>query len=576
MLAQLGRPAARWIAVAAVLLILLVWHTGPPDNLSIPRFGTSSPPATGPKTEGVVTGATGDGRQHMEVPNVVANPSRPDVVLDTRPDAQDADKFPDQPTAEQSAWQEAQQAQSQQADSYLEHFKRIVEEPPMSVKDTKATCHWTDIKDVDFQFGDDADWVVQDRSDAEIAAHQKEWHDFVKSGLIPYETVAPKFSGKGIVVCAGNERSLLRLQVLLRMLGHLQSKVPVEVHYFGDEELSEYNRTDLQGMYPNTFFNDLNGPDVILSTKHENFWINYNVKTASLLNSRFAEPLLMDSDNVPVSDPAGLWTSESYKNFGTVFWPDIARTRKENPMWAITNTPCKPDEYEQESGQLLVDKRRFWYHLQLAAWFGHQDYYQKFLLGDKDCFRFAWHALKTPYGRPARWLTSVGYVGRPKGEPDFPHEMPPSEFDDSMSKYQGGVKSTYCGHSFGQHHPDGVNAPIQFVHGGLLKTLDNARIIHMREHGGFFSAYKASSKASVISAVTEKVHIKYDGGDYASEEGLEHGSQCTDMDEVVPRPIGDSNTKELVGFEDAFSKAGGFWMLNETLWNDNNIPNLGG
>ena len=103
------------------------------------------------------------------------------------------------------------------------------------------------------------------------------------------------------------------------------------------------------------------------------------------------------------------------------------------------------DEYEQESGQLLVDKRRFFYHLQLAAWFDNEhsrnEYYRQILLGDKDLFRFAWHALQTQYGTPAKWLTSVGTF------------------------YEDGY---YCGHSFAQHHPD--DGRVAFMHGGLVKV----------------------------------------------------------------------------------------------------------
>jgi alpha 1,2-mannosyltransferase len=527
MLAQFARkPLARWGAVAAIFIIVLLWSSGAPDNISFPRIGTSTPAPKGPQTEGGLTNAGGDGRDKLEVPNVVANPSVPDVVLDTRPNEQDAHHFPEQPALEEtpdhgttdtssekdSSKQTSGQGtpnfptasssgQFQHADEYLSHFQSILTESPMSIKQTKTTCHWDSIDDVDFQYADDSEWVQMDRSDAEIAERQKHWHDFVKNDMIPYSDVADKFNGKGIVVCAGNERSMYRLMVLLRMLLHLESKLPVEVHYYGDGELSPENRENLKKIYPNLYFNDLEGPDVILNTKHENFWINYNVKLASLLNSRFAEPMLLDSDNVPVSDPMKLYESDTYQTFGTVFWPDIARTRPQNPMWAITNTPCRPDEYEMESGQLLVDKKRFWYHLQLAAWFGHQDYYQKFLLGDKDCFRFAWHALKTPYGRPARWLTSVGFVQRPSSEPPWPQQRPEVSAgqEDEKEKYSGGPKSKYCGHSFGQHYPDGIDAPIQFMHGGLLKTLNNEQIIHSREHGhGLFGAYKQSVKADIV------------------------------------------------------------------------------
>ncbi|KAF2858743.1 glycosyltransferase family 71 protein [Piedraia hortae CBS 480.64] len=390
----------------------------------------------------------------------------------------------------------------QTADDYLADFGPILQENPMTVRQTKQACNFNPEDDIDFQFDKGADWVVQDRSDQEIALKQAAWHDFMRHHLIPFERVKNRFSGRGIVVCAGNERSLLRLWVLLRMLNQVRTSLPVEVHYYGDEELSPKNRTDLSAEYKNLYFSDLSGPNAFLKTGHENFWINYNVKLASLLNSRFAEPLLLDSDNTVVSDPETLYNSATYLDYGTVFYPDISRTRPENPMWAITNTPCRTDEYEMESGQLLINKVRFWYHLQLAAHFGHDKYYQDFLLGDKDCFRFAWHALRTPFGQPDRWLTSIGFVARPQRFPKFPNpegEMI-AEVDLHGNEFQGGRNSYYCGHSFGQHYPDGANASVLFVHGGLVKTLSQEEITHVRSQAGrLFAAYKSSERANLVS-----------------------------------------------------------------------------
>ena len=89
---------------------------------------------------------------------------------------------------------------------------------------------------------------------------------------------------------------------------------------------------------------------------------------------------MLDSDNTPWLPPETLYDSETYQEYGTVFWPDLARTRPQNPMWSITNTPCRMNEWEQESGQIIIDKRRYWYHMQLAAWFNSQEYYNGFLL----------------------------------------------------------------------------------------------------------------------------------------------------------------------------------------------------
>lgn len=193
---------------------------------------------------------------------------------------------------------------------------------------------------------------------------------------------------------------------------------------------------------------------------------------------------------------------------------------------------CRMDEYEQESGQLLVDKTRFWYHLQLASWLNneHGAYYGGFLLGDKDTFRFAWHALKTKYAKPKRWLTSVGTVN----------------------------DGFYCGHSFAQYHPDDGDDRVAFVHGGLVKTVDPEVMKWNREKGGYFRDYKRAL-SDKDPAVSVDVGIKFDGALYKPNHGPDfHAAMCTDMFDVEPRNLDEI----LPGFEQVFEDIGGYWALD--------------
>jgi alpha 1,2-mannosyltransferase len=296
--------------------------------------------------------------------------------------------------------------------------------------------------------------------------------------------------------------------------------------------MTNESKKNISSMWQRMYFNDLSKPFNIIKTNHDGFDNNYQLKTAAVINSRFAEPLLLDSDNIPIVPPESLYESSIYKEYGTLFWPDIARTRPNNPMWAITNTECRMDEYEQESGQLIVDKRKYFYHLQLAAWFNkdHAEYYQKFLLGDKDMFRFAWHALKTKYGSPKKWLTSVGTIS----------------------------DGYYCGHSFAQHHPD--DGRVAFLHGDLIKTMTKEVIAWQREsRGGFFQVYKRS-EYDEQHVVNVDVSIKWDGAEYLPNRPADLGvGSCTDFYQVLARPL-----DEIVpGFEKTFEDIGGYWMIED-------------
>ncbi|RMZ83236.1 hypothetical protein DV738_g1355, partial [Chaetothyriales sp. CBS 135597] len=417
------------------------------------------------------------------------------------------------------------------ADEFKPHFKEVLKLPYTPIAQTKAACNWPEDAVVNFQYSTEDPWVVDLQDDRDLKARQKQWHEFIRDELLPYELYRDRFEGRGIVIVAGHVKSMKRAMVVLKALERLGSKLPVEIHFW-DYEVSPEQQANVSAIYPRLHFNDLSGSWNFFKTDKDRM-ANYQLKTAAVVNSRFAEVLLLDSDNVPIIDPAELFESQTYKEYGTIFYPDIARTRPENPIWAITNTPCRMDEYEQESGQLLVDKRKFFYHLQLAAWFEHKhyEYYNTFLLGDKDMFRFAWHALKTKFGRPKKWLTSVGFV----------------------------EEGYYCGHTFAQHHPDGR---VAFMHGGLLKIVPREVLRWQRDTtGGVYHYYKRADSDEQPD-VSVHVGIKWDGSEYLPSryrtDDIRMGL-CVDMYEVEPRPLDNI----APGYDSYFTELGGYWMIDE-------------
>ncbi|EME46880.1 glycosyltransferase family 71 protein [Dothistroma septosporum NZE10] len=432
-----------------------------------------------------------------------------------------------------------------ESDKFWPHFENVFRLKPVTMKEAKAGCAWKNVDDVNFQFAAeqnafvDTEWVVNDTSDAVVDKRRSDWQEFMMHGTIPYGDVADQLSGRGIVVVGGLGQSFHRIKVLLRQLKRLGSSMPVEIHYWNDE-MTESKILELMNLWPHIALNDLSSPSLVYKTQLEGLIRpNYQLKTAAILNSNFAEILLMDSDNIPTIPPEQLFESETYAEYGTVFWPDIARTRANDPIWAITNTPCRTDEYEQESGQALIDKRKFWYHLQLAMFFiNHENspYYNNIILGDKDTFRFAWHALKTHYGRPAHWLASVGT----------------------------NINDTFCGHHFAQFHPDRNDSRVAFMHGGLLKTMDKSVMAwHRKSNGGVFQAYKTGASPFDPADMT-KVGIKLDGVGYMPDrpEGL-GGQMCTDLRETTARPF-----EELVeGFNEVFEDVGGYWLIDSKEFN---------
>jgi alpha 1,2-mannosyltransferase len=224
-----------------------------------------------------------------------------------------------------------------------------------------------------------------------MAALKLEWQQHMQT-VEPYPG---RFQGNGIVMCAGGLAYFTCALISIRILRENGCSLPIEVWYYGKELNDEAIQT--LGAYRVKCRNFLDyGLTAI---------IGYMLKPMAILHSSFEEVLFLDADNICIGDPEHLFYSEAYLKNGAIFWPDLWRSSPENPIWQITGV--KPDLLqEQESGQLLIDKRKCWAALNLCVYFNvnYLNYY-RILLGDKDTFKFAWLALNMPFywigGEPA-------------------------------------------------------------------------------------------------------------------------------------------------------------------------------
>lgn len=107
--------------------------------------------------------------------------------------------------------------------------------------------------------------------------------------------------------------------------------------------------------------------------------------------------------------------------------------------------PCE-DEWEQESGQLVVDKKVAWNALLLSLYLQRDhDFYFRIILGDKDTFRFSWKATNTPYLMVPHPVAIGGRVRQGR----------------------------FCGHTMIQHSVDGS---LLFAHTTSLKSTNAIRL----------------------------------------------------------------------------------------------------
>lgn len=243
--------------------------------------------------------------------------------------------------------------------------------------------------------------------------NEKARHQRMLREVVAHQTMAREalFSERGIVICGGGQKYLPSTWICIRMLRRHGCTLPIEVWHLGRGEmpiaieklLEQYNVRcvdALQGASP-----------------ADCKWLSgWPLKCFAILNSRFAEVLLLDADNTPLRNPAFLFESNEYKEHGAVFWPDFGRLAADREIWDICGIPFQ-DEPEFESGQLLVDKRRCWHPLQVALHLNkHHDFYYRYIWGDKETFHLAWRILNIKYAMPR---TPPGWIRHTIVQHDF-------------------------------------------------------------------------------------------------------------------------------------------------------------
>ncbi|CAI5732202.1 unnamed protein product [Peronospora destructor] len=130
-------------------------------------------------------------------------------------------------------------------------------------------------------------------------------------------------------------------------------------------------------------------------------------KIHAIYHTKFDRVLFLDADNVPVHDPSFLFESAEFLKTGAIFWPDfwnpdhsIFAIYENSLLWELLDMPFT-DMFEQESGQLVIDRRRHAAPLELVRFYAlHRPNFfasLKLTWGDKDLFRLAWLKLDVPF-----------------------------------------------------------------------------------------------------------------------------------------------------------------------------------
>lgn len=206
-----------------------------------------------------------------------------------------------------------------------------------------------------------------------------------------------RFGGRGIVICGGGVTYTACAWVCIQMLRRAGCTLPIQLWHFGENELPP----TIQALFAPLGVECVDA--IRMRRRHPARRLGgWELKAYAILNSRFEEVMLLDADNVPLMNVERLFESNEFQRTGAVFWPDLGRIAKDNPIWEMCGIAYR-DEPEFESGQLLVSKRRCWRALSLALWMNeHSDFFYKHIHGDKETFHLAFRRIEQEYSMPAK------------------------------------------------------------------------------------------------------------------------------------------------------------------------------
>lgn len=208
-----------------------------------------------------------------------------------------------------------------------------------------------------------------------------------------------RYSGRGVVMIAGGGKYIPCAYVALNMLRANGCTLPVELWHIGAYEMDEQAKALFDGLHV-TF---VDAVDVLQDYPARRIG-GWELNPYSILHSRFEEVVFLDADNVPLIDVEEMFEWPEYLEKGAVFWPDFGRLPAGRSIWKLLNIEYR-DECEFESGQILVNKRKCWYELNLTMCLNeYSDTYYSHVWGDKETYHMAWRYLNREYAMPARGI----------------------------------------------------------------------------------------------------------------------------------------------------------------------------
>ena len=232
------------------------------------------------------------------------------------------------------------------------------------------------------------------RDDRRRRRETERYRELLEASLeAPSPYPARRFSGRGIVLCAGGDVYFPCAWVNIHMLRRSGCTLPIELWYRGRREMTP----EMIALVEPLGVACVDAYAVARRRPYRRL-DSWQIKPFAIAWSRFEEVLYLDADNVALRNPEFLFETDAYRRTGAIFWPDRSTYRLMHPAgWDVCGLPRR-EEPELESGQLVIDKRRTWRALQMTLHLNsHSDFYYRFFYGDKDTFHLSWRRTGTRY-----------------------------------------------------------------------------------------------------------------------------------------------------------------------------------
>lgn len=233
------------------------------------------------------------------------------------------------------------------------------------------------------------------------------------------------FKGKGIVICTGSFHYRFAHSSVDTIRNVLKSKLPIEIFYAGESDLSLKHREELES-YP-----DVYTTDITQFFDNDILFINgWAIKPFAILASRFEEVILMDADSTYIHDPAEWFEDEGYIEKGALFFKDRTlyagphrgsewlHSWMKDPMEFAKNSRFYNElsSHEIESSTIVINKAKRLLGLLATCKFNERIIRDKVVyqnvFGDKETYWMAFDMAREPFDvmpQPNAYVGEINY-----------------------------------------------------------------------------------------------------------------------------------------------------------------------